>query len=170
MPDKSVGSAESHDSAIERSFVREDGTVTITCPSCNKVKIASVNQYKERQHQLQVRCSCSHVFKIHLDFRQYFRKLTKLSGNYKLHPPAFGVGPVEILNLSMLGLLFEVPGFHKIEIGQKGRIDFTLDDKKGTKLVKEFIVKSVNGKLIGCEFIKDRQFEKELGFYLRFAS
>ena len=170
MADKSVVSAGSQDSAVERSFVREDGSATLTCPNCNKVKTVSVSQFKERQHRLQVRCSCKHVFRINLDFRQYFRKATKLRGVYALHPPAVGGGPVDILNLSLLGLCFQVSGLHKIEVGQKGRIDFTLDDKKETRLVREFTVKSVKGNLVGCQFIKDRQFEKELGFYLRFAT
>lgn len=169
MPGKSVVPSHFNDPSTERSFVRGDGNATIVCPNCSSVKIVPVSQYKERQHRLQVRCSCSHVFKINLDFRQCFRKSTKLKGIYGLHPPAVGSGQVEILNLSLSGLCFEVKGFHRIEVNQKGRIDFALDDRKQTRLVREFVVKSVTGKLIGCQFRKERQFEKELGFYLRFG-
>lgn len=158
-----------NDPSAERAFVRADGNATIVCPGCGTVKIVPVGQYKERQHRLQVRCSCSHIFKINLDFRQCFRKPTNLSGIYGLHPPAVGGGVVQVLNLSLSGLCFEVSGVHKITIGDKGRIDFTLDNRKKTRLVREFVVRSITGKMIGCQFKKEQQFEKELGFYLRFG-
>lgn len=157
------------DDTAERAFVRADGSATLTCPQCNSVKIVPVHQYKERQHRLQVRCACSHVFKINLDFRQCYRKSTNLNGIYALIPPATGGGMVRIHNLSLTGVCFEVQGVHNIEPGQKGRIDFTLDNKKQTRLVREFVVRTITGSMIGCEFRKEQQFEKELGFYLRFG-
>lgn len=169
MPDNQVVPTQFDDSSAERAFVRDDGNATIVCPQCSSVKIVPVSQYKGRQHRLQVRCSCSHVFKINLDFRQCYRKSTKLSGIYALHPPAVGGGMAQVLNISLGGLCFEVQSVHNIQINQKGRIDFTLDNKKKTRLVREFIVRSVTGKMIGCQFKKEQQFEKELGFYLRFG-
>lgn len=165
---KGIPTQQEEDKA-ERAFVRPDGNATLVCPQCNSIKIVPVSQYKERQHRLQVRCACSNVFKINLDFRQCYRKNTNLTGTYALHPPAVGGGRVKILNLSLTGVCLEISGVHKIKVGQKGRIDFTLDNKKQTRLIREFTVRSVTGNLIGCEFKKEQQFEKELGFYLRFG-
>lgn len=83
--------------------------------------------------------------------------------------PATGAGGVKILNLSLDGACFEADGIYPIQVGQKGRIDFTLDDRKKTRLVREFIVRAVRGNSIGCQFRKVHAFEKELGFYLRFG-
>lgn len=83
--------------------------------------------------------------------------------------PAVGGGRLSILNLSLDGACFEVSGTHKLKIDQKGRIDFTLDDRKATRVRRDFIIKMVSGNLIGCQFHKSQAFEKELGFYLRFG-
>lgn len=155
---------------VERTFVRDDGKATLICPKCNSLKIIPVGQYRERQHNLQVRCSCSHAFKISLDFRQSFRRPTVLSGVYNLFPPASGGGQTEIKNISLGGICFGVKGSHSMQVGQKGRIDFILDNKKKSPLKKEFIIRSVTGNTIGCEFKQDQAFEKELGFYLRFGA
>ena len=153
---------------IGKSFVKSNGEATFVCPACQGVKLASVGQFRERQHQVKVRCSCSHVFKVSLDFRQCYRKPTQLTGIYHMEPPAVGGGIARICNISRSGLCLEVKGVHALSKGQKGRIDFALDDKKRTELRKEFIIRVVNGGTIGCEFIQHAAFEKELGFYLRF--
>lgn len=83
--------------------------------------------------------------------------------------PAVGGGKAKILNISLNGACFEVSGIHKIQIGQTGWVDFTLDDRKATHLKRDFIIRAVVGNAIGCEFKKSQAFEKELGFYLRFG-
>lgn len=159
-----------HDEDIlDKAFVNEDGRTTLICPRCKMVKVVSVEQFRQRQHRLKARCSCSHVFNVNLDFRKCFRKPTNLSGIFNMSPPAVGGGIMRILNLSLEGACFEVNGVHKIKIGQKGRLDFNLDDRKETKMRREFVVRMVNGNAIGCQFLSAQAFEKELGFYLRFG-
>lgn len=153
-----------------KSFVNEQGHATIVCPACNNPKVVSVGHLRERQHQVRLKCSCQHIFKINLDFRQCYRKQTKLTGTYIMHPPATGGGLASIHNISLSGICFQTRGVHKLVPGNKGHIDFTLDNKKMTHLHKEFIIRTVNGNLIGCEFKKDQAFDKELGFYMRFGS
>lgn len=154
--------------AVVKAFVHEDGRTSIVCPQCSKVKAVAVGQYRGRQHQLKVRCSCSHVFKVNLDFRQSYRKPTDLAAIYNLFPPAVGGGMSQVLNLSLSGICFEVKGVHGIKIGQKGRIDFTLNNRRATRLIRDFTVRTVRQRTIGCEFRQDQAFEKDLGFYLRF--
>lgn len=159
-----------HDDATPtKAFVNVDGQTTLVCPYCSSVKTVSVGQFRERQHKLKVRCSCSNVFSVNLDFRKCFRKPTRIEGLYDMIPPAVGGGKVLVVNLSIDGACFEVGGLHKLSIGQKGHIDFTLDDRKATRLKREFVIRMVSGSSIGCEFKKTNAFEKELGFYLRFG-
>lgn len=155
--------------ALIKAFVNVDGKTTLVCPECNTVKTVSVGQLRQRQHKVKVRCPCSNIFKVNLDFRKCFRKPTSLEGMFDMVPPAIGGGKVKVINLSLDGLCFEVTGYHRLDIGQKGNIDFTLDDRKGTRLKREFTIRMVSGNKIGCEFKKSAAFEKELGFYLRFG-
>lgn len=71
-----------------------------------------------------------------------------------------------VINLSRNGIGFTVSGIHAIEAGQKAQIKFTLDNPKKTVLEKEVKIIAVNNNLIGCAFLDDLQFEKDLGFYL----
>ncbi len=170
MTEKQHNQEHDHDQPAQKAFVKPDGQTTLVCPKCSTIKIVSVTQFKERQHRLKVRCSCSHTFMVNLDFRRCYRKDIDLEGTFMLYPPAAGGGSVHIRNLSQSGICFEAPKFHSIMIGQKGRIDFTLDNKKKSRLVREFAVRSIHGSMIGCEFLNYQEFEKELGFYLRFDS
>lgn len=150
-------------------FVRPDHTVTIVCPSCSRVKNASVGAYKDKCHNIKVRCSCGTQFMVHLDFRRYFRKSTDLFGYYRIiKPPGRGFGEINVKDISLGGIGFTVSGINRIEIGQTLSLDFTLDDKKKTRLKKEVIVQSIVGDFIGSRFSDNELFEKELGFYLRF--
>ncbi len=150
-------------------FVRPDHTATIVCPSCHRVKNASVGAYKDKCHNIKVSCPCGTQFMVHLDFRRYFRKPTDLPGFYKIiKPPGKGFGAINIKDISMGGIGFTVPGINRIEVGQTLSLDFILDDKKKTRLEKKVIVQSIEGDFIGSRFANDEWFEKELGFYLRF--
>lgn len=163
-------STTAHDEeTLAKAFVNEDGQTTLLCPQCSALKTISVSPFRQRQHKLKVRCSCSNVFTVNLDFRKCYRKPTNLEGIYEMYPPAVGGGKVKIINLSLEGACIECTGLHKLKIDQKGYISFTLDDRKETRLRRDFTIKMVSGSLFGCEFHKSQAFDKELGFYLRFG-
>lgn len=151
-----------------KAFVRQDNTVTIVCPACKTPKNVSVANFKGKTHDLKVRCTCTHVFQVHLDFRQFYRKPTDLPGFYKtLKPVGHGGGVIHIKNVSLGGLGFTISGVNTIEVGHRLEISFQLDDKKKTAMKKEVVVQSVSDNFIGCRFISDQAYEKELGFYLK---
>lgn len=152
--------------STDKAFVREDNKATIVCPECNMAKSVSVTAFRHKQHTVKIRCGCGHVFKLQLEFRKHFRKDTDLKGTYKMDPPATGGGQTTVVNLSLSGACFEVKGIHDLKVGQKGSLVFTLDNRKETILYKQVTVKSVKGNLIGCEFVEDQAYMKELGFYL----
>lgn len=152
--------------SANKSFVKEDNKATLVCPACNSAKTIDVVQFRNRQHILKVKCRCGNSFKVQLEFRRHFRKNTELRGTYDIKPPAVGGGITKITNLSLSGACFEIRGIHDLKIGQVGSLVFTLDNRKETVLFKQVVIKSVAGNKIGCEFVEDRAFEKELGFYL----
>lgn len=150
---------------IAKTYVRENGTAVIVCPACKKAKAVSTHKFPKRKLTLNVMCSCSKQFKVHLDYRKTYRKSTDLVGTFKL-----GEGQkrlVKIKDLSLGGAQLEVVGFNKFIPGQKGSIDFVLDDKKQTRITKNFSVETVTGKRVGCRFFDDSAYNKSLGFYLR---
>ncbi|MBT8362419.1 MAG: PilZ domain-containing protein [Desulfobacterales bacterium] len=149
-----------------KSFVRADAKAVITCMACNKVDQISVENLPLRKINLKVKCSCSHLYKVTLDYRQSFRKSTNLMGAYTIHQPGIFERIAVIRNISLGGICLEVEDGHKIRSGQQGFIDFILDDKKKTRIRKEFSVRTVAGKNIGCKFKNSALYEKELGFYL----
>ena len=151
-----------------KAFVREDDTVTIVCPACKTPKNASVASFKNKTHYLKVRCRCENVFRVHLDFRRFYRKPTDIPGRYKtLNPRAHGSGAIHIVNISQGGLGFTVSGINTIEEGHRLEVSFELDDKKMTSLQKEVVVQSVSEDFVGCRFSASQAYEKELGFYLK---
>lgn len=152
--------------SINKTFVKEDSQATIVCPECSSAKTISVEEFRHRRHVLKVKCKCGHTFSLRLEFRQFFRKDTDLQGVYDTTPPARGGGIATIVNLSLTGACFEVRGVHGLEIGHKGSLVFTLNNRKETVLYRQVIIRSVDGNRIGCEFVDDRAFDKELGFYL----
>lgn len=170
-----------------RTFVRPDDTATITCPACQLVKTLSVGQFRGNRHTISVRCACGHRFSVALDFRRFYRKKTtlagiydtqaldsidnkerrtQLSGVYTMQAPAFGSGVMQITNISSGGLQFVTTYDHTIELGQKARVNFTLDDRNHTELTKNVIVQSVNDRVIGCRFAEGEYVEQALRFYL----
>ena len=138
----------------------------IVCPECNTAREISAAQFRHRQHLIKVKCKCGHLFKVNLEFRRHFRKPTELEGMYDLVPPAIGGGKIKITDLSLSGACFEVRGAHDIKEGQVGSLVFTLDNRKESVLFKKVIIKTVKAHSIGCEFVENSAFEKELGFYL----
>lgn len=150
-----------------KAFVRADNTVTIVCPGCKMPKNANVGSFRDKCHYLKVRCPCENVFRVHLDFRQHYRKPVDLQGMFKsIKPPGMG-GEIKIKDISQSGLGFMITGTHFIDKGNTLSVSFTLDDKKETKLVKEVVVQSIDGNFVGCRFVERQAYEKELGFYLK---
>lgn len=153
------------ESRITKSYVGQNGKAVIVCPCCKKAKAIDTDSFQKRKASLKVRCACSQNFTVYLDYRQSYRKPTKLIGTFRL-----GTGQerlVKINNLSLGGAQLEVVGLNKFLPGQNGYIDFVLDDRKQTHIRKNFSVKTVIGKKIGCQFKDDQAYNKELGFYLR---
>lgn len=150
-----------------KAFVNDNGVTALACPVCGLVRPTSVSKFRNKRHVLSVKCKCNESFKVHLEFRKHFRKKTDLVGLYSLLPPAAGGGRVKIQNISRSGIGFSISGRHSIKVGNLAKLIFTLDNRNSTELDKQITIKSISENYIGCEFIENQAFEKELGFYLR---
>ncbi len=150
-----------------KAFVRVDNTATIVCPACKKPKNVNVANFKQKKHYLKVRCICDTIFRVHLDFRRHYRKNTELPGQYRYVKPSGEGGSMIVKDISQSGLGFEVDGTHFIETEHVLKVTFELDNKKKTLIEKKVVVQSVDGGFIGCQFIEEQAYEKELGFYLK---
>lgn len=162
MPD-----TESAPATDQKVFVKDGQGTTIICPACNGVKEIAIRQLRQRLHMLKVKCTCGQFFRVQLEFRRHYRKPTDLTGSFSLLPSAAGGAVARIINISLSGICFEIKGMHDLQIGQRGMLVFKLDNRKQTIMRKKVLIRSVSGNRIGSEFIEDRAFDKDLGFYLR---
>ncbi|MCF8056278.1 MAG: zinc-ribbon domain-containing protein [Desulfocapsa sp.] len=157
-----------HGQKVQKTFVKTNDTASIRCPNCDLIKNISVSKFRTSRHTFKIRCSCSHVFVVSLDFRRHYRKPTELIGTYTVIVPANnGGGTMQVNNISRSGIDFSVSGLHNIQVGQQIVITFRLDNKKETEINKQVIVRRVRNNKIGCEFTEQMQIGKDLGFYLR---
>lgn len=156
-----------NEQSISTSFVKDGNEATVVCPDCHLAKNVSVEKFRNHRHKIKVKCTCGHIFEIMLEFRRHRRKETTLTGAYTPETPSMRGGAVTVVNLSLRGAYFQLRGPHDVQIGQRGAINFILDDRKKTVFLKNVIIRSVRGNLIGCKFIEDQAYEPALGFYLQ---
>ena len=154
---------------IEKVFVNAEGQATIACAACNTPKVFNVLHLLNRPHYLKVKCYCGNSFMVKLDFRQSYRKTTKLSATFTMLPPSQESGVCVIVDLSLTGLRFQIIDDHELKLGQRGHVVFDLDNKKKTRIRKGIIIRKIEGKEYGCQFTEADAFEKELGFYMRYG-
>ncbi|MBI5556164.1 MAG: PilZ domain-containing protein [Deltaproteobacteria bacterium] len=157
-------------------FVNQENMALLSCPHCGSMKHVSVEKFKNKKHSLQVKCVCTQTFNVDLNFRKRYRKQTDLAGYFCKISLVENSEALErkrpnckIVNLSMGGLGFRHETQVRLEVGDELLIDFTLDDRKKSRLQRKIIVRHVGEQgYIGAEFsASDQQlYEKTLGFYL----
>lgn len=157
-----------YEEAMEKVFVSQNNTAAIKCPSCNQVKSVNVAKFKGKQHVLKAKCGCGNVFDVRLDFRKNYRKAVRLSCNMKSMTQSSSWAGGTVLNVSKGGVGLTTPIAASIKAGDKFLLKFTLDDKNSTIIEAQVVIKLVEDKYLGCEFIKlgMHDMEKALGFYL----
>lgn len=148
----------------QKSKVNPDNEILIVCPECSFSKNFSAKQFRNRQNLLKIKCRCGHSFRVQLEFRLHIRKETDLKGVCKFGN--IGGLRVSLINLSLGGVCLEIRGKHRPTVGARGELLFTLDDRKATVIEKKIVVRSISTYPFRCEFIQDRAYQKELGFYL----
>ena len=150
-------------------FVNEENMALIHCPHCDSIKQVPVSKFKGTKHSLKVKCSCSEVFQVDLNFRKNFRKKTELKGIcYKLSAHKSSEEECQIVNLSFRGVgikFFKESNFVKDD---ELVVSFILDDTKKTAVKRKLQVLHAEGSYIGGKFIdfEGDNLDKNIGFYL----
>ena len=149
----------------QRVFPDERGQALIVCPQCMRHTPIDANPYLGSHKSLKVECGCGHKFPVVFDTRNFYRKVLCLPGQYtKL--PTDDPELVTIEDLSYTGVKFRTRFSHKIEVDDVLTIDFILDNRQRSRIVKTVRVMYVLGRVIGGEF-RDRQaYSTELTYYL----
>jgi hypothetical protein len=156
------------ETGIKKLYVAADGTVTFICPKCGAAKKESVYQYKGQKDPIAINCTCSNIYEVQLEFRQFYRKETHIAGLYIRSAHAVGWGKMVIKNLSMRGCGFEILEISTLVPGEEIKIEFVLDERSRSVIKKKAIVREVRGLYIGCQFTDlPGAYDADLGFYLR---
>ena len=146
-------------------FVDNNNRATVICPVCGHSKQFDVTKFRNLNKTLRSRCKCGQSFFCTLEFRQNFRKKTKLSGHFTFLRDRFQ-HKIIVNNVSQNGINFLMLTVYDIKIGDMLEVIFTLDNANKTVIRKQVEVKSANDRLIGCCFAGIQSYDKELGFYL----
>ena len=149
----------------------QDNKGTLVCEKCGKTRVINVSDVKSNPQK--IRCSCQHEFFISIEVRKFYRKPTKLPGEYvyigEHRAKRLEKGRMIVENLSRGGLGFSTEGPHNLRVQDTIQVKFNLDDSKRSEVSKRAVVRWVNGYSVGAEFLDldtSSDSNRALGFYL----
>jgi hypothetical protein len=137
---------------INKSYVRPDNTVVITCPHCNRQRVVNVESFKQHKFRFSVKCACQKIFTAQIEFRQRVRKTTRLRGKYTNLTQKNISGEITIRNLSVSGIELHTYDIQNFTVGDEILVEFNLDDEHQTEISREAIVRQIGKDSVGCEF------------------
>jgi hypothetical protein len=156
---------------VKKLYSPDNATATLVCEQCGKTKTINISAVKSNPQK--VRCSCSHEFFISIEMRKFYRKKTRLPGEYvhigehASRRPDKGRMIVEDLSRGGLGFSAERP--HNLRVKDMIQVKFSLDDKKRSEVSKRAVVRWVKNYSAGAEFLDldtSSESNRALGFYL----
>jgi hypothetical protein len=151
--------------------------VLVVCPQCGDTQKIDVATHKisDKVCKLKVSCAkCGSSLDVMVNFRNSYRKNTKLSAQYKLegstkddYRVSDEIREAVVGNISKYGLGFTMITPETLQAGDILHMKFVLDNSKRTVISKKVIVKRVKGNFVGVQFVKPVDSgEPELAFYL----
>jgi formylmethanofuran dehydrogenase subunit B len=150
---------------MERMYAGATNHVTVICPKCGLKKNINVFKYKDTHKRLKAKCKCGEIFRLSLEFRRFYRKIVRLTGEY-FAQERDEKGEVLIKDISMTGINFEASKPHNIAKHDAVEVKFTLDNPDKTELdtlVKIMWAKDLN---VGGHFIDQVRYKQDLVIYL----
>lgn len=139
--------------------------VTITCPKCGLKKNADVTNFRDTHKRLKVKCRCGEVFRVALDFRKYYRKTVRLTGEYFV-PEKGEKGEILIEDISMTGIRFSILKSHNLSQNDTVELKFTLDDPMRTEIHTLVKIRWIADGNVGVQYVDQTRFKQDLVFYL----
>jgi len=155
---------------IEKVFITSQQTATFACPKCQKSKTVNVAQYAalDQMVKVNVKCPCGYAYVSILDKRRQYRKETNLHGSYTrvVNGREAGGGLMTVKDLSTGGLKLQIKEKHGCSAGDVFKVEFYLDDRQRSYIMKKAIVRNIHKQMAGMEFVPSQAVDKALGFYL----
>jgi hypothetical protein len=102
---------------------------------------------------------------VHRETRERYRKKVTLLGGY-IKKESDLMGDMIVEDLSFTGLSFVTMSEHSLEIGDTLRLKFRLDDPTMTEISRNGVVRYIQGRTVGVEFVSSASLDWALGFYL----
>ena len=141
--------------------------VMICCPFCKLKKRVATKTFKDKKHQIGVRCKCGERFQVQFNYRKSYRKSVAITGEYKtLKPTISAAKTMQVCDLSRHGLRIKMIDPAVVHRGDEILVKFILDDNKRTSISTKVGIRFVRDEFLGCEFTELNLYEKALGFYL----
>jgi hypothetical protein len=152
----------------KKVYVRPDGTVVLTCPHCSIQREVQAESFRGYKHKLKIKCSCKEMFMVFIEFRNRVRKKTHLRGTYINHSQDDSNGFLIIQDVSVTGLSFTSLDLKKFKVGDKLKVEFTLDDEHRTQISKGIIVRDIRKQSAGCQYEDEEEvaFGSPLGYFV----
>ena len=135
-----------------RVYVEKGKTVTFCCPSCNKYKKESADQFLGEGKVRDILCSCGKIYQVEIEFRKLHRKKTRINGIYSNALCSEKFDEIIVTDLSLGGCRFELIGTRKLCEGNRIYIIFPLDRAAGTMVKENAIVTAVRDRYVSCKF------------------
>lgn len=150
---------------MEKIYVGYTNRVKIICPKCGLEKKIDVLKFKDTHKRLKVKCKCGEVFRFTLDFRGYYRKNVRLTGEY------FVMGKDEkgellVEDISKTGISFTTPKPHDFSKDDLVELKFTLDNPMGMEIRTRVKILWIIDRNVGAKFMDPKLLEKDLGYFL----
>ena len=155
-------------------YRNRDNSAMVVCPHCESARRVDVGKIRKCGHRVRLRCNCGGVFDAFVECRQAYRKVTRLVGFYNKAGVLEERGEMIVRNISLTGIGFVTLEAHNLKKDDEVTVEFTLDDERHSRIVKNFIVRRITkNNYVGCESYKPAhadeapdQADKAIGFYL----
>ena len=155
-----------YNNIMKTLYTNDTNQVTIICPKCNFMKDKNAANFKNAKKVLKAKCRCGEVFRFTIEFRKHYRKKVKLPGEYTIKETG-KKGEMAVEDLSMSGIRFVNLGSHQISPDDMLEVKFKLDNQMRSEIYKQVRIVWVKDNVMGAQFIEEKSFKSDLGFYLK---
>ena len=140
---------------VERVFLNSENLATFLCPQCQKSFKKDLTTLISKNNKIRFicKCPCGYSFPVLLERRMYNRKNTDLGGAF-IHDKKKIRGAINIKNVSLGGLGFELTSNYLLSTGDIVLVRFNLDDVFNTLITKEALIRKMINWFVGAEFLE----------------
>lgn len=110
--------------------VTATGLIVVRCPVCHRKHTLSVARYEGKKTIVKLRCHCSELFALELEFGKSAITPTSYSGHFENCSQGHFHGPIQITAMTVQGMEFSTMGRSTIHRGDKLKIDYKMTLKR----------------------------------------